>query len=208
MPKSAWDGLIPSHLENWLYGKDSLEGATRDFLIDRAKTWPDKTTFLDAGCGGGVTAYTLIQKGLMDHILYTGLDSSQRMLELFQKKAKHKNINLVYASIENMNYFEKFDRVLLRAVLAHVRDPVPIIQQVCRALKMDGILYVIFWNNPVDGPVIEKFEKGFYDIAHSKRELHAAFKKQRMEVIGIDKVYEKSARENHRMIWTFRKVKP
>ncbi len=54
---SPWDltyAQFPQALEAWLYGPRSLQGKTREWFINEVRRWPDGTTLLDMGCGGGV----------------------------------------------------------------------------------------------------------------------------------------------------------
>lgn len=189
-------------LEKWLYGKQSLEGATRRWLIERAKEWSYGVEFLDAGCGGGVTAYQLEQAGILNKIKYTGVDFSKCMLDLAQKKIKHPNTHWICSPLEGFDSKNEFDRVLLRAVLEHSIDPVPILANALRALKKTGLLYIVFWNNPVSGKmIVEKTPEGFYDISHSRETLTGVIKERGLQILKQLSIEEQAKNGDHRDIW-------
>lgn len=196
-----------NHLETWLYGKASLEGATRKWFIEKAKAWPEGTIFLDAGCGGGVTAYQMFEQALLENIKYIGVDFSACMLDLARKKVVHRNVTWKREALERLTFVEKFDKILLRAVLAHVLDPKPIIYSVAKALKKNGSLSIVFWNNPVDGTSsINKIKGGFYDNGHSRHFLMTLLQKAGLQLDNEYKISEKSARDAFRIIWTCSKI--
>jgi SAM-dependent methyltransferase len=206
---TLWDNRFlrdKKALEQWLYGKQSLQGPTRKWFINEAKTWENMPLLLDAGCGGGVTAYQMQQNKMLDNIKYIGIDFSDCMLELAKEKVQHTNVTWKKLSLENLPFVNKFDKILLRAVLAHVIDPEPIIKSMANALKDDGTLYIIFWNNPNKGKsIINKLKAGFYDNAHSQQILENFINKYGLKIVERHKIKEKSAREDHRIIWKIKK---
>jgi len=201
---TLWDDhyFNQEKLENWLYGKDSLEGQTRKWFVSEAKKWPPGIEFLDAGCGGGVTAYQLAQAKVLDKIKYTGVDFSKCMLDLAQKMVKHPNAKWICSPLEIFSSTEEFDRVLLRAVLEHNFDPEPVLKNMLAALKKTGMLYIVFWNNPSLGEsIVAKTPEGFYDIAHSRRKLEKIVELEGFHVRFYHSVQENSARSSWRDAW-------
>lgn len=213
MSESPWDKRTIEELEAWLYGPRSLGGATREWFVEEAKHWADGMSLLDIGCGGGVTAYQLGQAGILDRLdEYWGVDGSFKMLELAQKKCGHyKNVSFGW---ENLAFLPgrsgtgdpdlwagRFDRVLLRAVLEHNRDPLPILRGALRTMARYGTLYIIWWNNPVLGDPIELPEAwGIPDIAHTKKPLldYIAKAGRKVEIVEFP---ENDARGNNRQVW-------
>jgi len=207
---TLWDKKFENDsasLEKWLYGKQSLTGSTRQWFIDEVKVWPKGTALLDAGCGGGVTAYHLLEQQLLSNISYTGVDASQCMLNLAKKKIKHQNVNWVLSPLDALNYPNKFDKVLLRAVIEHNLDPEPILKSVANVLKTNGVLYIIFWNNPVftGEPKIKKIEDGFYDNSHSMETVLRVLQASKVDLIHKEFIKEKSENSNERLVTKFRK---
>lgn len=202
--RSPWDDMYDEHpgpLESWLYGERSLNGATRQWIVDQAREWPNGTTLLDAGCGGGVTGYHLKEAGLLGKVAYYGIDGSEAMLRLARRKVGTVDADFSISKLESIE--GKYDRVLLRAILAHQEDPQPVLTAACNAIKDDGQLVVIFWNNPVKGDWIYAMtEVGVPDTAHSEQVLTDAIHAAGCVVTRTESIIEPSARnQKTRTIW-------
>jgi len=209
---SPWDEKFdanPAALEAWLYGKASLDGATRHWFIEEASKWPEGTTLLDAGCGGGVTAYHLQQAGLLGRILYTGMDGSKSMLALARRKVVHSAATFERQNLARFQSRRQFDRVLLRAVLEHCRDPEPVLRAVCRCVARNGTLYIVWWNNPVFGGPIPQMTDlpGVPDTAHDAERVLSILDGAGFPAIRRTEVEESSARgQKMRVIWICRRT--
>jgi len=201
---TLWDEhYTDSMLEEWLYGPGSLGGETRQWFVDRTREWPEGQKLLDAGCGGGVTGYHLLEAGLLDRMTYVGADFSQNMLDLAGRKVLHPNASFEKRSLTDLGYEQEFDRILLRAVLAHVREPKEVIENVARALRIGGTLYVIFWNNPVEGEAaLHQVKGGFWDIGHNEGYLKECVAGAGLQITEELSIPERSARaQPNRVIW-------
>jgi ubiquinone/menaquinone biosynthesis C-methylase UbiE len=142
------------------------------------------------------------ERGLLDRLHYTGLDPSQCMLDLAQRKVTHPNVEWVHSPVEGYEPDEKFDRVVLRAILAHHDDPLPILRSTIGLVKPGGMLYIIFWNNPVSGPTIRSMTSWEVpDNAHPREDLIACLEEAKVQLVSEDWVKEPSAREVHRVVW-------
>ena len=208
---TLWDNRFEKDtvaLERWLYGAQSLTGATRKWFIDQAKTWSKGTTLLDAGCGGGVTAYHLLENNLLDNIKYTGMDGSVCMLQLAKRKVVHSNVRWVLSPLDNIDKTYTFDRILLRAVIEHNLDPTNILRSIAAMLKPNGILYIIFWNNPVfiGEAEIKKTKDGFYDNSHSMDTVLSVLQEENITLIHKEFIKEKSENSNKRFVTKFKKL--
>jgi len=207
METSKWDKAYlndSKSLESWLYGSQSLQGATRSWLITWLKDHLGKT-FLDAGCGGGVTAYHLGQNKMLTKFAYTGVDSSEAMLELAKRKVKGP-AKWVQMDLNELALQRKFDIVLLRAILAHVNDPKPVLEKVCEHVAENGYLIVLFWNNPAQGETIFGTSSIHTpDNAHSENALKQIIDDADMRIYESFKIDEPAARDqNYRTIWLIR----
>jgi len=205
---TKWDNhYTQKELETWLYGRNSLTGATRSWLIRQAKKWTKNSLFLDAGCGGGVTAFQFGQEKILDNIQYLGVDFSQCMLDLAHKKVTHRNACFQKYELDSLKLNQKFDYILLRAVLEHNLDPTKILASSLQHLKDDGTFYLIFWNNPVKAKkVIFLTPGGFYDNSHSEEELRGVLTSNNCVVHAEHTILENSFNSNIRIIWEIKHV--
>ncbi len=113
-----------------------------DFIKEEVKGG-DK--ILDLGCGNGRLYEFLKEK----KIEYTGVDSSERLLELARKKygteakfIRGDALNLPFAN-------ESFDKIISIAVLHHIPSEKwrkKFLDEAWRVLKKDGVLILSVWN--------------------------------------------------------------
>ena len=209
MSKSPWDtqyGDHPDSLEAWLYADRSVNGKSRDWLVERAKGWPSGTTLLDAGCGGGVIPFRLGQAGLLGHVQYRGIDGSQAMIDMARKKTMHAHAEFRVMRIEDFDGAQH-DRVLLSEVVAHQADPEFVLSAMLRVVKPDGELIIIFWNNPADERVYYETSLGVPDVAHASSLLEGIIAGHGFVVAERHVLDEPTARaQPDRHIWVMRRI--
>lgn len=97
---------------------------------------------LDFGCGTGIYAKLLTQKGAK----VSGFDISSEMLAMAKKE--NPSLNLKLGSGYKIPFKEKFDIVQASLVLDHIKDWDKVLKEVYRVLKKDGI-FVFSIGNPV-----------------------------------------------------------
>jgi ubiquinone/menaquinone biosynthesis C-methylase UbiE len=102
-------------------------------LIDFAEIGTDSTV-LEVGCGAG-HILERIDKG----ILY-GIDISSIQIDRARERLRHK-VFLKKSPGEHLPFEDKFfDRIICTKVFEHVLDPRPILQEMNRVLKDNGII--------------------------------------------------------------------
>lgn len=94
---------------------------------------------LDIGCGTGWTTRVYADHGFE----VTGLEPSKIRAEYAREKY---GIKVVCDYIENAEFDEKFDVVVLRHIIEHFADPAPILQKIRHFLKPDGVVLVVVPN--------------------------------------------------------------
>lgn len=101
-------------------------------------------TVLDAGCGTGVFTASLVRAGLN----VTGIDESEKMLEVVKLKPSLTNAKFIKCNLENLPFEDNsYDRVLCTFVLEFIKDPNPIMNELFRVLKPGGILVIATLNS-------------------------------------------------------------
>ena len=104
----------------------------------------EKKKLLDLGCGPGIYAELLAEKGFQ----VTGIDFSKRSINYAIENSKKKNLNIAY---HYQNYEEEFDAVILIYCDLGVLSPKNrkmILQKIHRALKPGGILILDVFHEP------------------------------------------------------------
>ncbi|HLV01105.1 MAG TPA: methyltransferase domain-containing protein [Acidobacteriota bacterium] len=121
---------------------------------------------LEVGIGTGLSL-----PALPKNIEITGIDLSQRMLDVAQKRLEKENFRHVKLKRMDATHLEfpnaSFDRVLAAYFISTVPDPVRVIQEMKRVCKPGG--YLVFLNHfrnelPVLGSVEKLLSPLFYRI--------------------------------------------
>lgn len=104
---------------------------------------------LDIGCGGGILAEALAQRGA--HV--TGIDMAEMSLEVARMHRGESGLEIDYQLITAEEFAARnpgeFDIVTCLEMLEHVPDPASIVSAAARALKPDGRLVLSTLNrNP------------------------------------------------------------
>lgn len=93
---------------------------------------------LDIGCGGGILAEALAQRGAR----VTGIDMAEMSLEVARLHLGESGLDIDYQLIAAEQFADgnpgKFDIVTCLEMLEHVPDPASIVSAAARALKPDG----------------------------------------------------------------------
>lgn len=119
--------------------KDSNYGLVQ---IDRAISYcKNPISALDVGCGSGGR---VIEKLLKAGFTVTGLDVSEKMLEI--AKSLHKNVSFHLEDISTWESSEKYDCIIAWDSIFHLplSKQVPVISKLCNSLKNEGILIYTF----------------------------------------------------------------
>ncbi len=133
-----YDESLPAHVvEHYLRKRTA-------FLIERCPSGNG----LDVGCGTGVLAERLAQRGLA----MTGLDPSAGMLEVLREKRP--SVQAVQGSGTALPFADdSFDLVLCVAVMHHVAEPQPVretLEEMVRVARPSG--HVVVWDHNPRNP--------------------------------------------------------
>lgn len=98
---------------------------------------------LDIGCGGGFLTNYLAKEG---HTV-SGVDLSEKSLEMAREKDETRSVNYVRASAYDLPFPEKsFDVVCAMDLLEHVEEPAVVVREAARLLKKDGLFFFHTFN--------------------------------------------------------------
>ncbi len=110
-----------------------------DYIDEFLTYLPEYARILDAGCGAGVDAGYMAEKGYT----VTGIDQSKEMVRLAQKKFPH--IEFRYQDMKEIDFPpDSFDGIVAACSLIHIpKNDVPgVIETFSRILKPGGMLYL------------------------------------------------------------------
>ena len=104
----------------------------------------EQTKILDIGCGGGLLSEPMSRLGAD----VTGIDASQKNINIAKLHAKKSNLNINYicTSPEKMNSRKKFDVILNMEIIEHVEDINFFLKSSSALLKKNGIMFVATLN--------------------------------------------------------------
>ena len=131
----------PLHLFNPARIKFIKEKLIYHFKLDSNKQKPlEKLKILDIGSGGGLLCEPLYRLGAN----VTGIDASNKNVEVAKLHAKEMNLNIKYihSSPENINLKNEFDVILCMEVVEHISDINLFIEKCSELTKKNGIIFI------------------------------------------------------------------
>ena len=110
----------------------------------------EKLKILDVGCGGGLLCEPLARLGAK----VTGIDASEKNIEIAKAHARKGNININYicTSPEKMN--ESFDVILCMEVVEHVEDLDFFYKSCSKLLNKNGLIFFATINKTVKSYIL------------------------------------------------------
>jgi len=87
-------------------------------VVNNIKPFVNNKKILEFGCGTGLVGLNLAN----DTNKIVGIDTSQKMVEMFNKKAKKLNLNAYAYQEDIFNINEKFDMVISSMTIHHIKD--------------------------------------------------------------------------------------
>lgn len=127
------------------FGNGFLKILHENIVINREIRWVRKfihgsaPRLLDIGCGTGWTTAIWRKNGFKT----VGLEPSLQRGKLAQEKY---GIEIYHAHIERFEPKEKFDLVIMRHLLEHIKDPQELLSKIHSFLHKDGLLLVVIPN--------------------------------------------------------------
>lgn len=110
-------------------------------LVNKKRNFDRNVHVLDIGCGTGLSTEFLLNSILNPHVKrVTLLDTSNKMLQMAEQKAKTWNREYQILNSYLSDVTEKFDLVLICSVLHHIPDLNSFLKEVDRVLKPGGFL--------------------------------------------------------------------
>jgi len=112
----------------------------KKFNIRLKKKPFSRLKILDIGCGGGLLTEPMYRLGGN----LTGIDASQRNINVAKIHAKKNNLKINYltASPENLKIDRKFDVILNMEIIEHVEDVDFFLKSCSKLLKKNGLMFV------------------------------------------------------------------
>ena len=123
------------------YIKDSI---IENFKLKNDEKYPLKgINILDIGCGGGLLSEPMHRLGAN----VTGIDASDKNIEIAKIHAKKNNLNINYkcSSPENLKK-EKFDVILNMEIVEHVENVELFLETSSNLLNVNGLMFVATLN--------------------------------------------------------------
>ena len=128
------------HADMWGSLQEQINLLVSD-IVKSDKLIPNNMRLLDIGAGTGLSSQILLNSEIGEFITeVTLLDTSSKMLEIAESKAKTwgKDIKIVNGSVSDLK--EKFDVIIICSVLHHIPDLDVFLSQMDDVLKSGGIL--------------------------------------------------------------------
>ena len=147
MAEEWWDvegKFKPLHKFNPIRIKYIKESVIENFKLQNNEKLPLKgIDLLDIGCGGGLLSEPMCRLGAT----VTGIDASEKNIEIAKIHAKKNNLNINYicTSPEKIQK-KKFDVILNMEIVEHVENVDLFLNSSSNLLKKDGLMFVATLN--------------------------------------------------------------
>ena len=142
-----WDPLgkfKPLHKFNPVRISYIKENIINTFKLKNSDKPLKKLKILDIGCGGGLLSEPMCRLGAE----VTGIDASEKNIQVAKLHAKKNNLNINYfsKSPENFKTDIKFDIILNMEIIEHVDDVNFFLKSCSNLLRKNGIMFVATLN--------------------------------------------------------------
>lgn len=107
-------------------------------ILDNTGVAPGKRV-LDAACGTGVMIPFYLDRSAAS---VTGCDLSPKMADIARQKFPQENVRIICGDVEETDFGEKFDCIVVYNALPHFNDPARLIGRLSALLNPAGILTV------------------------------------------------------------------
>ena len=147
MAEEWWDiegKFKPLHKFNPIRIKYIKESIIENFKLKDDEKYPLKgINILDIGCGGGLLSEPMHRLGAN----VTGIDASDKNIEIAKIHAKKNNLNINYKCLspENLKK-EKFDVILNMEIVEHVENVELFLESSSDLLNVNGLMFVATLN--------------------------------------------------------------
>ncbi len=139
---------------------------------------------LEVGCGTGL----LGQQFVDDQNYLLGIDTSEGMLEVFNKKfEKNERVASMLLNLEEQSIHEQFDLILSSMAFHHLKEPAAMIKKLKKNLRPGGVLAVIDLDKEDGSFHSDPANMGVHHFGFSEelnREWGSDFKEVRREIIN------------------------
>ena len=132
----VYDKMAPVYY--WVFGL-SLEGARKRAIQHSDMQKGEKV--LEVGVGTGLTF-----KHIPDNVDFTGIDLSEKMLEVAKKRAEDqkRNVKLIKMDATQLDFpDDSFDLVISAHFLSATSNPVPALIEMRRVIKKNGRILLV-----------------------------------------------------------------
>lgn len=125
-----------------------------NIILDHAGVTVGKT-ILDVACGTGVMIPYYLERGVTK---VTGIDISPNMAKIAREKFHQENIQIVCGDVEETNFEEFFDCIVVYNAFPHFPDPKRLLERLAELLRPGGTLTI---GHGASRETIDSHHKGF-----------------------------------------------
>ena len=151
-------------------GHNYLNNETDFWTVNKNKVFlkllSHKNNVLEVGCGKGTFLRELAQRG----VSCEGIDFSKEMIDGAKKFCQGYPVTLHYGDFTTYNFVEKYDCVILSAIIEHIEDDEAFMKKVTSILTDNGEIILLTSAHPWLYSVFDKHAHHYR--RYSKKQLH------------------------------------
>lgn len=155
-----------------------LSGSLEKKRFNQIKRWLEGKNVLDIGCGTG-SLFKIIPR----EMTYTGVDGQQEAIDEAKKLHKQATFIKLNIGVDKLKIKEKFDNIVLSAVLEHFEKPEKNLKELKKFLRKNGRVIITTPTNKAEKILKIGSKVGIFSISALKDHKQPLFTKHQLMLL-------------------------
>lgn len=151
--KTVFSGKIVASWEEKSRYIEKIKGDDNKIIFFIKKYIKPNMNILEIGCGTGKLLQEIDK--LYNNINLTGIELSSDMIDNANKKIFNNNIDLINVAVEDFSTTKKYDMIIMKQVLHHLKSKESVLKKLSMYLNSNGVIIIMTPNEEYQENVIK-----------------------------------------------------